>query len=150
MLRKLARYAFQYRSVREELRGSAKGFNRALRCLRMEWFAKPRALAQLQGIKVNIACGRLVREGWVNLDLYPPPGASYLDVLNGLPFGTASVTRIHCEHFLEHLRLDEAEAISGQSAIGFSSQTGSRELLFRTPRNTSGPIVATIRLFSAS
>ena len=109
MLRKLARYAFQYRSVREELRGSAKGFNRALRCLRMEWFARPRALAQLRGVKVNIACGRLVREGWINVDLYPPPGASYLDVLNGLPFGTASVTRIHCEHFLEHLRLDEAE-----------------------------------------
>lgn len=114
MLRKLARNAIPYRSVREEFRASATSMRRAFRALRLEWFSGNRELKERRNIKLNVACGRLVREGWVNIDLYPAPGAWYVDVVNGLPFKTSSVTHIHCEHFLEHLRFDDAARFLGE------------------------------------
>lgn len=50
-------------------------------------------------------------ESWLNLDGYATgQGVLYYNALNRLPLGDASVVRIHCEHFLEHLDFDAALA----------------------------------------
>src|SRR5262249_39850037 len=62
------------------------------------------------GLLLNIGCGQLTPDGWVNADRQPIPGRSfYLDVRNGLPLSNGSARHIHCEHFLEHLEFSEAE-----------------------------------------
>jgi predicted SAM-dependent methyltransferase len=60
-------------------------------------------LKLIRNAKVNIGCGSLILEGWVNLDVSPAPGAEYTNVMNGLPFSDGAASHIHCEHFLEHL-----------------------------------------------
>jgi predicted SAM-dependent methyltransferase len=61
------------------------------------------------GLLLNIGCGQLTADGWVNVDYQPIQGRSfYLDVHNGLPLSNGSVHHIHCEHFLEHLEFSEA------------------------------------------
>ncbi len=60
-------------------------------------------------LKLNIACGRNVEEGWINLDIHPGnSSAFYLNAMNSLPIADGSVRRIHCEHFLEHLEYFDA------------------------------------------
>jgi ubiquinone/menaquinone biosynthesis C-methylase UbiE len=58
---------------------------------------------------LNIGCGRLIRDGWINID-YREGTAFYLDVLDGLPIADSSVRHIHCEHFLEHLEYGDARS----------------------------------------
>jgi predicted SAM-dependent methyltransferase len=59
---------------------------------------------------MNIGCGQLTPDGWVNVDYQPIPGKSfYLDVRNGFPLSSGSTRHIHCEHLLEHLDFSEAE-----------------------------------------
>src|SRR5580700_9642003 len=55
-------------------------------------------------LKVNIGCGKAPFEGWTNLDLDPESKADLLwDVTEGLPFSDDSCAFIYCEHFLEHI-----------------------------------------------
>ncbi len=54
-------------------------------------------------MNLHIGCGELILQDWINLDLYPQPGAFYLDAGKELPFRDNSAPYIHCEHFLEHL-----------------------------------------------
>jgi predicted SAM-dependent methyltransferase len=59
-------------------------------------------------LKVNIGCGKEPFKGWTNLDLDPESRADILwDVTDGLPFATDSCALIYCEHFLEHLQIEE-------------------------------------------
>lgn len=109
MLRKFARAVLPYASVRDEFKTAANSLQRGVRSLRMEWFASTLRSKQLRNIKLNIGCGAIIRDGWVNVDVYPHAGAFYLDVRNGLPLDSDQVTHIHCEHFLEHLSFDDAE-----------------------------------------
>jgi predicted SAM-dependent methyltransferase len=58
---------------------------------------------------VNIGCGDLTKEGWINLDVATPNGVRYYyNALNPLPFATNSIEHIHAEHFLEHLEFFDA------------------------------------------
>jgi len=53
---------------------------------------------------VNVGCGDLTKEGWLNLDAAPAKaGRYYYNAVNPLPLVTGSVEHIHAEHFLEHL-----------------------------------------------
>ena len=106
--RKLLHRVLPHKSVRDELRLARRALLRAFRSIRMEWMSKTASLRGQARVKLNIGCGGIIREGWVNLDSYPQPGVFYLDVVNGLPFGVDTVTHIHCEHFLEHLDYDDA------------------------------------------
>jgi predicted SAM-dependent methyltransferase len=108
MMRKLARALVGRESVRDELNTAQRAISRAFRTLRQEWLHKSEHLRRCSGVKVNVACGNLVREGWINVDLYPGPGAFYMDVVQGLPFADGAVEHIHCEHFLEHLSFEQA------------------------------------------
>jgi|SRR6516162_176243 predicted SAM-dependent methyltransferase len=60
-------------------------------------------------VLVNVGCGNLTKEGWINLDVGTPNGVRYYyNALNPLPFATSSIEHIHAEHFLEHLEFFDA------------------------------------------
>jgi predicted SAM-dependent methyltransferase len=67
-----------------------------------------RALRNGRGLSLNLGAGFHRREGWTPIDLMvdPPTGIRW-DVRWGLPLDRASVRRIHCEHFFEHLRFPD-------------------------------------------
>ncbi len=67
--------------------------------------------AAMDGIKVNIGCGRSPAPGWVNLDLVSHPLVTYWDGRKGLPFKDGTVSIIFSEHFFEHLEY-EGEALA--------------------------------------
>lgn len=57
-------------------------------------------------LRLNLACGEVVLEGWQNLDYDPRvEGVVDCDLLGTLPFEDDSVDEILTSHFLEHLRL---------------------------------------------
>lgn len=60
-------------------------------------------------LRLHVGAGRARLEGWVNLDVQDLPGVDVVaDVTQGLDF--ADVEAIYAEHFLEHLRIDDALA----------------------------------------
>jgi len=67
-----------------------------------------RALRHARGLSLNLGAGFHTRDGWTPVDLMvnPPTGVRW-DVRWGLPLDDASVRRIHCEHFFEHLRFPD-------------------------------------------
>ena len=59
-------------------------------------------------IHVNVGCGQEPFQGWVNLDLETNTRADFIwDVTDGLPFANDSCAFIYCEHFLEHLPVQD-------------------------------------------
>ena len=52
--------------------------------------------------KLNIGCGKNIKDGWINIDINPPAEIT-IDVNKGLPFPSNSCELIYSEHFLEHL-----------------------------------------------
>jgi predicted SAM-dependent methyltransferase len=58
---------------------------------------------------VNVGCGDLAREGWINLDAGASnEGRYYYNAVNPLPFANDSIDHMHAEHFLEHLEYFDA------------------------------------------
>jgi SAM-dependent methyltransferase len=61
-------------------------------------------------VMLNIGCGSVHHQDWINLDLEPKsPDVVRHDLRGGLPFGSGSVDACYSSHVLEHLRRDEAE-----------------------------------------
>jgi predicted SAM-dependent methyltransferase len=59
-------------------------------------------------LKVNVGCGNEPFDGWANLDLGPQTRADFLwDITDGLPFADNSCAFVYCEHFLEHLPVQD-------------------------------------------
>ena len=59
-------------------------------------------------LKVNIGCGNEPFAGWTNMDADPTTKADILwDVTDGLPFPNDSCAFIYCEHFLEHIPVQD-------------------------------------------
>jgi len=57
--------------------------------------------------KLHIGAGRAHLEGWVNMDIQALPGVDVVaDATKGINF--QNVEAIFAEHFIEHLRIDEA------------------------------------------
>lgn len=57
--------------------------------------------------RLHVGCGRARLDGWVNIDLQALPGVDVVaDVTRGLEFHDCEA--IYAEHFLEHLRIDQA------------------------------------------
>jgi predicted SAM-dependent methyltransferase len=67
-----------------------------------------RALRGASSLSLNLGAGFHRKDGWTPIDLMvdPPDGIRW-DVRWGLPLDDGSVRRIHCEHFIEHLRLPD-------------------------------------------
>jgi len=58
-------------------------------------------------LRLNLGCGRDIREGWVNIDCSPVPGVDHVvdfDDKPVLPFGDDSVMYSEGSHVIEHLR----------------------------------------------
>jgi len=61
-----------------------------------------------QAFKLNLGCGKVIRDGWVNHDIMPGPG---VDVIYDLetcgiepfPLPDDSVDEIHAAHLIEHI-----------------------------------------------
>jgi predicted SAM-dependent methyltransferase len=92
----------------QALRGEARMQLARLRCLAPGNPRRVRALRHARGLSVNLGAGFHQAAGWTAVDLMvaPPDGIRW-DVRWGLPFERGSVRRIHCEHFLEHLRFPD-------------------------------------------
>lgn len=61
--------------------------------------------------KLHLACGPVIREGWINVDIDEREGAFRWDLRRKLPFDAGSIDVIYAEHFIEHITLEEAEAL---------------------------------------
>lgn len=66
-----------------------------------------RSAVPRRGVRLHVGAGRERLEGWVNLDVQKLPGVDLVaDVTDGLDFEECEA--IYAEHFLEHLRIDDA------------------------------------------
>jgi len=86
-------------SVRQEI----KLFSYRLRCFSPINLWKIKKLRNIHSLKLNIGAGKHRVSGWVNVDLAVGKDGIRWDLRWPLPIKDKSVTRIHCEHFLEHL-----------------------------------------------
>lgn len=66
-------------------------------------------------IKLNVGCGTDYKKGWINIDNNSDNNIKKLDLnwdlRKPLPFADDSVDYIFNEHFIEHLTIDESQAI---------------------------------------
>lgn len=60
------------------------------------------ARAQREGIRLNIGCGHIPLEGYVNVDVRELPGVDVVAEATRLPFDPGTVTEVFCAHLLEH------------------------------------------------
>jgi predicted SAM-dependent methyltransferase len=60
-------------------------------------------------VRLHVGSGRERLEGWINMDVQDLPGVDVVaDVTEGLRLPDASAEAVFAEHFLEHLRIDDA------------------------------------------
>ena len=92
----------------QTLRGELAVQAARAKCLLPANQRRVRQLRHARGLSVNLGAGFHRRDGWTPVDLMvDPPGGIRWDVRWGLPFESGSVRRIHCEHFVEHLRFPD-------------------------------------------
>lgn len=61
---------------------------------------------------VNLGCGTLYRDAWINLDLEPPtPAVRKWDLRRGIPLAPGTADAVYMSHVLEHLCRADAEAV---------------------------------------
>jgi len=64
---------------------------------------------------LNLGCGALCVEGWVNADVAPSrPDVIPLDASGPLPFAHARFEAVYCSHVLEHLPRDAAPGLMAE------------------------------------
>jgi predicted SAM-dependent methyltransferase len=66
--------------------------------------------------RAHLGCGPHLLEGWANLDMGGPPGVIRFDLNRPLPFPDDSLERVYTEHFVEHVRREQAEALFRECA----------------------------------
>src|SRR5258708_17559185 len=82
-------------------------------------------------MRLNLGCGRDIREGWVNIDCSPVPGVDHVvdfDDKPVLPFGDDSVMYSEGSHVIEHLR----DPLPFMEELWRGSRPGA-QALFRCP-----------------
>jgi len=62
-------------------------------------------------LKLNIGCGSVYLEGWVNIDIESETADLIHDMRNPLPYHDNSIDFIYNEHFIEHLSVDEGVGV---------------------------------------
>lgn len=93
-----------------ELQGARNASLRVGRSL-MDRFGSRRRLRTVRGtgLLLHLGCGPRIRDGWVNVDMFPSADAFFADLRDPLELPDGSVRHIHCEHVLEHLEREEAQ-----------------------------------------
>jgi len=67
-----------------------------------------RYLARHGSPRLNIGSGGNRLSGWLNVDRFPPPGATFLDATRRLPFADRTFDVVLCEHMIEHVAKPDA------------------------------------------
>lgn len=60
------------------------------------------ARARSEGLRLNIGCGHIPLEGYVNVDVRELPGVDVVAEATRLPFDPGTVSEVFCAHLLEH------------------------------------------------
>lgn len=68
---------------------------------------KVKRLSVEGNLKLNLGCGRNIKTGWINIDLFEEKADLQLDLREEFPFPDESVAIIYSEHFFEHLEYPE-------------------------------------------
>lgn len=62
---------------------------------------------------INIGCGSIYHNAWVNLDVYPSsPGVRRWDIRNGIPFPEGQADAVYASHVMEHLSRFDAMSLA--------------------------------------
>lgn len=62
---------------------------------------------KLSNLKINVGAGPFGEDGWVNMDVFNCKNISFTyDCRKKLPFRSLSVSKIRCEHILEHMDIE--------------------------------------------
>lgn len=61
--------------------------------------------------RLHLGCGDHVLPGWANLDLLGFPGVVPWNLTRDLPVGDGTIDFIFSEHFIEHVTLEQAQAL---------------------------------------
>lgn len=72
-------------------------------------FAGPRLMdaakveaARIGGLRLNVGCGHVPLEGYVNVDMREVPGVDVVATVDDLPFADGEIVEISSTHVLEH------------------------------------------------
>jgi predicted SAM-dependent methyltransferase len=98
MITRLRRIHRRYRHASARL---DQGRRRRLAAQSLAQFERP--------YRLNLGCGEIRFEGWINIDLEAPTGKADLewDLTFGIPCDDSSCRLLYCEHFLEHLTVEQ-------------------------------------------
>ncbi len=67
----------------------------------------PKRVADADEIRLNLGCGHIPLEGFLNVDSRELVGVDVLADVHHLPFATDSIDQIHSAHLLEHFPIEE-------------------------------------------
>ncbi|MBI2414157.1 MAG: hypothetical protein HYV24_13215 [Deltaproteobacteria bacterium] len=91
-------YEFKYGSKKPDLTKNAPEVK----------FLNPSKAESMAGdIRVNVGCGHIPMEGYLNIDMRELPGVDIVAPAGGLPFAENSLNEIFSSHLLEHFPLEE-------------------------------------------
>lgn len=104
-------------SVRESIKAHmSTGLKRAIRnaldefAIQRRHHASVKRVKQLSAnsqLKLNVGCGKNIKSGWINIDLFSKAADFHLDVREDLPFPDEAASFVYSEHFFEHLEFPE-------------------------------------------
>ncbi|WP_169744257.1 class I SAM-dependent methyltransferase [Knoellia aerolata] len=66
--------------------------------------------------KIHLGCGSNLLDGWANIDIAGPPGVVKFDLLQPLPYPSGAADLVFSEHFIEHVRKDQAARLLAECA----------------------------------
>lgn len=98
----LGRLEFVRRELMFEMRYGAGNADAALQAAPQVMAPAKLAEARQHGIKLNLGCGHLPLDGYLNVDRRPMPGVDLVAEADALPFGPDEVAEISSAHLLEH------------------------------------------------
>ena len=67
-------------------------------------------------LKLNLGSGKIIKSGWLNIDIDSDKADLNLDLRKKLPFSSRSCSEVYSEHFLEHLEYPD-------ETLGFIGET---------------------------
>lgn len=72
---------------------------------------KLRAMQAADAVRLNLGCGHLPLDGYLNVDMRDLPGVDVVAEVAGLPFAPGTVAEIHSAHLLEHFPIEHLRRV---------------------------------------
>lgn len=109
--------------------------------------------------RLNIGCGRDIKEGWINLDLFPLEGVDIVTDLekcatDPIPLDDNSIDEFYCSHVIEHVvntlpLMQELHRIAKPDAVAlFRVPYGSSDDAFEDPTHVRQYFRSSFKYFS--